>query len=94
MACESSCADLDTTVSWQLVEGITIGIGRVRTVGGLDTKCEPPKTGLSNICASFCPYIAVVVGKSVVQAGEIVCNEALPLGTVGQRRVVYGHTIG
>jgi hypothetical protein len=75
-----------------LVEGITIGIGRVRTVGGLDTKCEPPKTGLSNICASFCPYIAVVVGKSVVQAGEIVCNEAL--GTVGQCRVVYAHTIG
>jgi len=33
--------------------------------------------------------VHVVVGKSVVQAGEIVCNEALPLGTVGQRRVVY-----
>ena len=45
MACESSCADLDTTVSWQLVEGITIGIGGVLTVGGVDTRCKPPKTG-------------------------------------------------
>jgi hypothetical protein len=50
--------------------------------------------GISNIRASFGTCIAVVVGKSVVQAGETVCNEALPLGTVGQRRVVHGHTIG
>jgi hypothetical protein len=94
MACESSCADLDTAVSWQLVEGITIGIGGVLTVGGVDTRCKTPKTGVSNICASFGTCIAVVVGKSVVQAGETVCNEALPLGTAGQRRVIYGHTIG
>src|SRR5580692_2015602 len=40
MACESSCAHLDTTVSWQLVEGITIGIGGVLTVGGVDTRCR------------------------------------------------------
>src|SRR5580658_4724821 len=44
--------------------------------------------------SSFGTCIAVVVGKSVVQAEEIVCNEALPLGTVGQRRAIYGHTIG
>ena len=94
MACESSCADLDTTASWQSLEGITIGIGGVLTVDGVDMRYEPPKAGVSNICASFGTCIAVVVGKSVVQAGETVCNEALPLGTVGQRRVVYGHTIG
>jgi len=88
MACESSCADLDTTVSWQLVEGITTGTGGVLAVGGVDTRCKMPKTGVSNVCASFGACIAVVVGKSVVPAGEIVCNEALPLGGVGQRRVV------
>jgi hypothetical protein len=82
MAC--GCADLDTTVSRQLVEGITIGIDGVLTVGGVDTRCKPPETGGSNIWASFDTCIAVVVGKSVVQAGETVCNDALPLGTAGQ----------
>jgi hypothetical protein len=36
--------------------------------------------------------VAVVVGESVVQAGETVSSEALPLETVGERRVVC--TIG
>ena len=75
------------------MEGITIAIGGEPTVGGVDT-VQPAEGGVSNNCASFGTCIAVVVGKSVVQAGETVCNEALPLGTVGQRRVVYGHTIG
>jgi hypothetical protein len=65
----------------------------VLTVGGVDT-VQPAEGGVSNNCASFGTCIAVVVGKSVVQAGENVCNEVLPLGSVGQRRVVYGHTIG
>ena len=92
MACESGCADLDTTVSWQLMEGITIGIGGVLAVGAVDTRCKPPKTAVSNICASFGMCVAVVVGESVVQAGETVSSEALPLETVGERRVVC--TIG
>ena len=61
------------------MEGITIGISGVLTVGGVDT-VQPAEGGVSNNCASFGTCIAVVVGKSVVRAGENVCNQVLPLG--------------